>query len=76
MPKKGPTRVYIRDDFAAGEFAGREGESMGWSTRISDIGPVHGLRKGRDVNLAISVYFEDTDEQEWLASDRVKEIDA
>lgn len=76
MGKAGPTRVYIVDDFAAGQFAGREGKSMGWSTRLSDIGHVHGLRKGREVDLAISVYFEDTDEQEWFASDLVKKIDA
>jgi hypothetical protein len=76
MAKDGPTRVYILDDFGAGEFAGREGESMGWSTRISDIGPMHGLRKGRDVDLAISVYFEDTEQQGWFASHLVKKIDS
>jgi hypothetical protein len=76
MADKLPARFYIIDDFAAGEFAGREGISMGWSTRLEDIGPVIGARKGRDADLALSIYFEDTDEQVWFAPYLVKKIES
>jgi hypothetical protein len=76
MTEKRPTRFYIVDDFAAGDFAGREGVSMGWSTRLDDLGPVVGARKGRDEEVAVSIYFEDTDEQVWFAQYLVKKIES
>jgi hypothetical protein len=42
MANKHPARFYILDEFDAGKFAGREGVSMGWTTRVYDIGPVIG----------------------------------
>ncbi len=67
-------RFYIVDDFAAGEFARRDGLSMGWSTMLNMIGPVVGDRKGREVTSAVSIYFEDTGEQVWFAPYLVKRI--
>jgi hypothetical protein len=61
------------DVFEAGAFAGREGVVYGWSVPSSSgVGPVIGVRKGRDEDFALSVYFEDTGEQEWFAPRLVK----
>jgi hypothetical protein len=76
MTKKGPPRAYILDVFDAGKFAGREGVVYGWSIPSSSrVAPVIGARKGRDEDFAYSVYFEDTDEQEWFAPHLVKVIE-
>ena len=39
------------------------------------VGPVIGARKGRDEDVAFSVYFEDTSEQEWFAPHLVKVVE-
>jgi hypothetical protein len=76
MSKKDPARVYILDVYEAGKFAGREGETYGWSVPSSSgVAPVIGARKGRDEDFAISVYFEDTGDQEWFAPHLVKVIE-
>jgi hypothetical protein len=61
--------VYIADLPEAGRFAGREGTVYG-HTKPSASGqgkPAIGERKGREVDFAWSVYFEETGEQEWFA---------
>jgi hypothetical protein len=70
------SRFYIVDDFAAGDFAGREGVSDGWSTRLDEIGPIVGDRKGCEVDVAVCIYFEDTDEQVWFAPYLVRKIES
>jgi hypothetical protein len=37
---------------------------------------VIGDRKGRDVDVAVCIYFEDTDEQVWFAPYLVKKIES
>jgi hypothetical protein len=67
--------VYIADLHEAGRFAGREGLVFGWTVPSSSgEGPIIGARKGRDNDFAISVFFPDTDEQEWFAPHLVKKI--
>jgi hypothetical protein len=76
VAKRDPARVFILDVFDAGEFAGREGEVYGWSVPCSSgVGPVIGARKGRDEDVAFSVYFEDTGEQAWFAPHLVKAVE-
>jgi hypothetical protein len=66
--RKGPPRAYIEDRYEAGRFAGREGAVFGWTVPSwSREGPVIGARKGRDDDFALSVFFEDTEEQEWFS---------
>jgi hypothetical protein len=72
---KEPARVYILDVFEAGQFAGREGLVYGVSIPSSSgVEPVIGARKGHERDLAYSVFFEDTGDQEWFAPHLVRPI--
>jgi hypothetical protein len=65
----------------AGAFAGRRGECYGESSPASSgVGPVIGAQFGGTTRVAhmdhaLSVYFEDTDEQEWFAPHLVVHAD-
>jgi hypothetical protein len=76
MTRKGPARAYIADLHEAGRFAGREGLVFGWTVPSSSgVEPVIGARKGRETDFALSVFFEDTEEQQWFAPHLVKVIE-
>jgi hypothetical protein len=61
-------RVVISDLFEAGAFTNHEGVIFGHTKPSeSGVGPVIDARKGRDKDFAWSVFFPDTQEQEWFA---------
>jgi hypothetical protein len=61
------------EETSARGFAGRTGSVYGESVpSVSGVGPVIGDR-GED--LALSVFFEDTEEQEWFAPHLVEFVD-
>lgn len=69
MPEKAP-RVRIAALPEAGRFGGREGEIYGWSIPSrSGVAPVIGSEFGGSAreDFAYSVWFEDTQEQEWFS---------
>ena len=66
-------RIAPSDETTERGFAGRSGHVYGESMPSSSgVGPVIGDR-GEDV--ALSVYFEDTEEQEWFAPHLVEFLD-
>jgi hypothetical protein len=69
--------VRIADFPEAGAFAGRYGERYGWSVPSSSgVSPVIGAGVGgsSQQDFAVSVYFEDTDEQVWFAPHLVEGV--
>jgi hypothetical protein len=66
-------RIAPSDETSERGFAGRSGSVYGESVpSVSGVGPVIGDR-GQD--LALSVFFEDTNEQEWFAPHLVEFLD-
>jgi hypothetical protein len=66
-------RIAVSGETEAGGFAGRTGHVYGESVPSSSgIGPVIGDR-GED--LAVSVFFDETKEQEWFAPHLVEFVD-
>jgi hypothetical protein len=66
--------VFIADLHEAGAFAGREGEVRGHTKpSLSGCTPIIGAhKKPCALDLAWSVYFPDTGEQEWFAPHLVR----
>lgn len=70
--------VRIADFPKAGAFAGRYGECFGKTTPSdSGVGPIIGTEIGGNdrVDHALSVYFEETGEQEWFAPHLVERVE-
>ena len=66
-------RIALSAETAEGGFAGRSGHVFGESIPSSSgVGPVIGDR-GEDI--ALSVFFDDTEEQEWFAPHLVELLD-